>query len=90
MKVALKEELRMSARMGTAARMTRVNRGWGPGAERRSQSLQPPSQPAPTHTGAYGVGWGVSALWYLRQDREERQSTESQVKGEPKEGVVRA
>ena len=27
----------MSARMGTAARMTKVNRGWGPGAGGRGQ-----------------------------------------------------
>lgn len=79
----------MSARMGTAARMTRVNRGWGPGAGGRGQghSHHPSLLQLTQGPMGWGGGAGVSPVVPQAGQEKRDRSTESRVKGEPKEGL---
>lgn len=66
-RVALKEELQNVSQDGNSCQNDQGEQRLGAWGWREGSGSQPPSQPAPTHTGAFGGQ--VSALWYLRQDR---------------------
>lgn len=57
-KVALKEELQNVSQDGNSCQNDQGEQRLGAWGWREGSGSQPPSQPAPTHTGAYGVGWG--------------------------------
>lgn len=66
-KVALKEELQNVSQDGNSCQNDQGEQRLGAWGWKEGSGSQPPSQPAPTHTGVFGGQ--VSALWYLRQDR---------------------
>ena len=68
-KVALKEELQNVSQDGNSCQNDQGEQRLGAWGWREGSGSQPPSQPAPIHTGAYWGRGQVSALWYLRQDR---------------------
>lgn len=84
-KVALKEELQNVSQDGDNCQNDQGEQRLGAWGWREGSGSQPPSQPAPAHTGAYGGQ--VSALRYLRQDRRGETGPQKPVKGEPKEGL---
>ena len=74
-KVALKEELQNASQDGNSCQNDQGEQRLGAWGWREGSGSQPPSQPAPTHTGVFGGQ--VSALWYLRQDSVGSKRSES-------------